>query len=61
MFLLNIFYDQIASRSAAKPYMEMVDKSYLTSSDEVTTIIFTQTLFFSFNKTKKKNLSSVTF
>ncbi|KAG7598222.1 EXS C-terminal [Arabidopsis suecica] len=28
-------YDKIASRSAAKPYMEMVDKSYLTSSDEI--------------------------
>ncbi|KAL1198358.1 Phosphate transporter PHO1-like protein [Cardamine amara subsp. amara] len=28
-------YDKIASRSAAKLYMEMVDKSYLTSSDEI--------------------------
>ncbi|KAG7592887.1 SPX domain [Arabidopsis thaliana x Arabidopsis arenosa] len=28
-------YDKIASRSAAKPYMEMVDKSYLTGSDEI--------------------------
>ncbi|VVA92380.1 unnamed protein product [Arabis nemorensis] len=28
-------YDKIASRSALKPYMEMVDKSYLTSSDEI--------------------------
>ncbi|KAF8088774.1 hypothetical protein N665_0530s0029 [Sinapis alba] len=28
-------YDKIASRNAAKPYMEMVDKSYLTSSDEI--------------------------
>ncbi|KAL0795452.1 hypothetical protein Bca101_066829 [Brassica carinata] len=28
-------YDKIASRSAAKTYMEMVDKSYLTSSDEI--------------------------
>ncbi|XP_010460272.1 PREDICTED: phosphate transporter PHO1 homolog 7 [Camelina sativa] len=28
-------YDKIASRSAAKSYMEMVDKSYLTSSDEI--------------------------
>ncbi|KFK44590.1 hypothetical protein AALP_AA1G278500 [Arabis alpina] len=28
-------YDKVASRSAAKPYMEMVDKSYLTSSDEI--------------------------
>jgi hypothetical protein len=28
-------YDKIALRNAAKLYMEMVDKSYLTSSDEI--------------------------
>ncbi|CDY58396.1 BnaCnng33210D [Brassica napus] len=28
-------YDKIASRNAAKTYMETVDKSYLTSSDEI--------------------------
>lgn len=28
-------YDKISSRNAAKPYMEMVDKSYLTRSDEI--------------------------
>jgi len=37
MFLLYIL-NQIALRNAAKLYMEMVDKSYLTSSDEVNTI-----------------------
>ena len=37
MFSVFILY-QIASRNAAKTYMETVDKSYLTICDEVITI-----------------------
>ncbi|CAA0825593.1 Phosphate transporter PHO1 homolog 3 [Striga hermonthica] len=32
-------YDKIASRSASKPYMKMVDNSYLGSSDEVSKLM----------------------
>ncbi|GER43769.1 EXS (ERD1/XPR1/SYG1) family protein [Striga asiatica] len=32
-------YDKIASRSASKPYMKMVDNSYLSSSDEVSKLM----------------------
>ncbi|EXB31940.1 Phosphate transporter PHO1-3-like protein [Morus notabilis] len=32
-------YDKIASRNASKAYLEMVDKSYLGSSDEVTRLM----------------------
>lgn len=32
-------YDKITSRSASKAYLEMIDKSYLGSSDEVTRLI----------------------
>ncbi|KAJ4866046.1 Phosphate transporter PHO1-like protein 8 [Raphanus sativus] len=54
-------YDKIASRSAAKPYMEMVDKSYLTSSDEINKLmvrvesIFVEH-FASSNRSKGMNL-----
>lgn len=54
-------YDKIASRNAAKPYMEMVDKSYLTSSDEINKLmvrvesIFVEH-FASSNRSKGMNL-----
>ncbi|ESQ34304.1 hypothetical protein EUTSA_v10006900mg [Eutrema salsugineum] len=54
-------YDKIASRSAAKQYMEMVDKSYLTSSDEINKLmvrvesIFVEH-FASSNRSKGMNL-----
>ncbi|CAN8304253.1 unnamed protein product [Cochlearia groenlandica] len=54
-------YDKITSRSAAKTYMEMVDKSYLTSSDEINKLmsrvecIFVEH-FASSNRSKGMNL-----
>ncbi|CAN7133791.1 unnamed protein product [Brassica rapa subsp. narinosa] len=54
-------YDKISSRNAAKPYMEMVDKSYLTSSDEINKLmvrvesIFVEH-FASSNRSKGMNL-----
>ncbi|XP_010525588.1 PREDICTED: phosphate transporter PHO1 homolog 7 isoform X2 [Tarenaya hassleriana] len=32
-------YDKVASRNAAKPFLEMVDSSYLTSSDEINNLM----------------------
>ncbi|KAF8103840.1 hypothetical protein N665_0183s0018 [Sinapis alba] len=54
-------YDKIASRSAAKTYMETVDNSYLTSSDEIRKLmvrvesIFVE-YFASSNRSKAMNL-----
>ncbi|XP_024009934.1 phosphate transporter PHO1 homolog 7 [Eutrema salsugineum] len=54
-------YDKITTRSAAKPYMEMVDKSYLTTCDEINKLmvrvesIFVEH-FASSNRSKGMNL-----
>ncbi|KAL0282205.1 UNVERIFIED_CONTAM: Phosphate transporter [Sesamum angustifolium] len=39
LLLLMLSSDDIASRSASKPYMKMVDNSYLGSSDEVSKLM----------------------
>ncbi|XP_056844422.1 phosphate transporter PHO1 homolog 8 isoform X4 [Raphanus sativus] len=54
-------YDKIASRSAAKTYMETVDKSYLTSSDEIRKLIVrVESIFVEYfassNRSKAMNL-----
>ncbi|EOA38748.1 hypothetical protein CARUB_v10010925mg [Capsella rubella] len=54
-------YDKIASRNAAKLYMEMVDKSYLTSSDEINKLMLRVESIFvehfaSSNRSKGMNL-----
>ncbi|XP_010461306.1 PREDICTED: phosphate transporter PHO1 homolog 8 [Camelina sativa] len=54
-------YDKIGSRNAAKLHMEMVDKSYLTSSDEINKLMLrVETIFVehfaSSNRSKGMNL-----
>ncbi|XP_010478931.1 PREDICTED: phosphate transporter PHO1 homolog 8-like isoform X2 [Camelina sativa] len=54
-------YDKIGSRNAAKLYMEMVDKSYLTSSDEINKLMLRVESIFvehfaSSNRSKGMNL-----
>ncbi|XP_010500027.1 PREDICTED: phosphate transporter PHO1 homolog 8 isoform X2 [Camelina sativa] len=54
-------YDKICSRNAAKLYMEMVDKSYLTSSDEINKLMLRVESIFvehfaSSNRSKGMNL-----
>ncbi|CAN8313197.1 unnamed protein product [Cochlearia groenlandica] len=54
-------YDKIASRNAAKPYIKMVDKSYLTKSDEINKLMLRVESIFvehfaSSNRSKGMNL-----